>query len=1008
MKLLYLLTFIFLSSLALAQPGTVDKTYNADFGLGSNGEGAPGNYVQSADLQSDGSIIAVGSFGPSDNLVRKAVRYKPDGTLDASFISPVFTGAPMQVIVQPDNKIIVAGFFDTGVIRLNADGTVDQQFKTNIGTGAGTGVYSAALQSDGKILIGGSFQTFNAVSHPSIVRLNIDGTTDNGFNSGNGVESGIISSIGIQSTGKIVIAGLLNAYNGNARPGGIARINADGSIDAAFNPVGFDNFHSYIESILVLPNDDLIMGGKFDQYNNASRTSIVRAKANGDIETGFTSPFSSGQVYGIQLLPNDQILVGGSFGSPSRGVAILDASNGSFDNSFKVSSMSIAGGVYTPLKLQGGKFFIGGSFTDVNGTARNGVARLLSNGWLEGGRGANGAINTITSLTAGQIAVAGDFTAFRGAPRNRVARVTSTGVLDETLNPGVGANGSVLAMVKDANGKYIIAGNFTQYDGTNRARIARINSNGTLDGTFDPGTGANAIIRTLVLQADGAILIGGDFTSYDGTVRGHVARIETDGDVDPTFNPGTGADGTVQSITLQSTGKIIAAGSFTNYNGTARKYITRINTNGTIDATFDPGTGPDGTLNVVKADGNNNLLIGGNFTTYKDAARKGVARLTPDGGVDAAFSNSVDFRTVRTITIKADNNIFIGGDFTNKVALLSSNGTPNADFYPYVAPNGIVLSSIEDENGLIIASGDFTAYDGINVNRIVRILNTGLRDQTITFGALASKKFSDVKFDVSATSSSGLPVTFGSSDENIATVNGKTVTFVHAGTVNIIAKQVGDAKFNPAPDFKRELVITKGDQQVIFDFAGNPSYVFTGPEGAEFSLLEAAHATSGLTPITYRAGNAPLATITQDGTKLKLTGGTGGTFLFASQAGNNDWNPAPEAQLNINTVITSVPCPQCPGDPDDPDDPNDPVTGLEDEATLLIAYPNPTEGMLTVQVPSTHTGPVEAAILNTLGVSITQQVGQNLKFDMSSFPSGIYLLKVRSGKLNTVKRIYRK
>ncbi len=1004
MKLLYGLSFFLLTSFALAQPGTVDKTFNADFGLGSNNVFASGSYIEAAEFQSDGSIIAGGSFGPIGDRVSKVIRFKPDGTVDPTFVSPLLDDTPFDILVQSDDKIIVSGFFTGGVVRLNADGTIDQQFQTNIGVGTGSAaVYSSALQPDGKILLGGSFPTFNSVSHKSIVRLNTDGTTDTGFNSGDGADSGIISSIGVQSTGKIVIAGLMVSYNGNARPGGIARINSNGSIDVDFNPTGFDNFHSYIESILVLSNDDMIIGGKFSSYNGSSRNSLVRVKVDGAIETGFTSPLNGTYVYDIHYLPADeQILVAGDFGSPSKGVAILDASNGSVDNSFKTFKINNSATVFAALRQSNGNIFIGGNFTDINGTQRSGAARLLSTGWLQGGLGADGAINTIAPFAAGQVMVAGDFIAFRGAPRNRVAQVTATGDLNDNLNPGQGANGAVLAMVKDANGKYIIAGNFTQYDGTARARIARINTNGTLDVTFDPGTGANGAIKTLALQADGNILIGGDFTSYDGTARGHIARIETDGDVDATFNPGSGADGTVNSIILQSTGKIIAAGSFTNYNSTARKFITRINTNGTIDATFDPGTGPDGTLSVVRADANDNLFIGGNFTTYKDAARKGVAKLTPNGDVDANFSNSVDYRTVRTITVKANNNIFIGGDFVNKVALLGSDGTPNPDFYPYVAPNGTVLASIEDEEGLITVVGDFTTYDGISVNRLVRILNTGLRNQVITFDPLASHKLSDISFEVSATSNSGLPVTFASGNEDIATVDGNTVTFHHAGTVNIIAKQVGDAKFNPAPDYPRELVINKGDQTVIFDISGNP-YIFRGPAGTQFSLLEAAHATSGITPITYKLGFESGGTISDDWSTLTLTGGTVGNTLLASQAGNDDWNPAPEVSLFIN--LTDICLENC---PDDPDDPDDPITGLEDEAGLLIAYPNPTDGVLTVQLPSAHTGDVEVTLLSTLGVSLSQQVGRDVKFNMTSLPSGIYILKVKSEKLNTIKRIYRK
>src|SRR5206468_1632456 len=75
---------------------------------------------------------------------------------------------------------------------------------------------------------------------------------------------------------------------------------------------------------------------------------------------------------------------------------------------------------------------------------------------------------------------------------------------------------------------------------------------------------------------DGKIIIGGDFTTYSGTTRNRIARINADGTLDASFNPGTGASGTVYSTAVQSDGKIIIEGSFTSYNGTGRNRIARV------------------------------------------------------------------------------------------------------------------------------------------------------------------------------------------------------------------------------------------------------------------------------------------------------------------------------------------------------------------------------------------------------------------------------------------------
>ena len=113
----------------------------------------------------------------------------------------------------------------------------------------------------------------------------------------------------------------------------------------------------------------------------------------------------------------------------------------------------------------------------------------------------------------------------------------------------------------------------------------------TLDLTFNPtdigiGNGANGIIRTTSIQSNGKIIIGGDFTSFIGTSRNYIARLNTDGTLDSTFNPGTGTNGIIYSSSIQSDGKIIIGGDFTSFNGTERYHIARLNTDGTLDTNF--------------------------------------------------------------------------------------------------------------------------------------------------------------------------------------------------------------------------------------------------------------------------------------------------------------------------------------------------------------------------------------------------------------------------------------
>src|SRR5690606_21892439 len=111
---------------------------------------------------------------------------------------------------------------------------------------------------------------------------------------------------------------------------------------------------------------------------------------------------------------------------------------------------------------------------------------------------------------------------------------------------------------------------FNSFNGTARSRIARLNTDGSLDTTFNIGSGFNYRVYSIVTQTDGKIIVGGEFTSFNGTPRNYIARLNTDGSLDTTFNVGTGFNLSVNSISPQTDGKIIVGGWFSSFNGTSR------------------------------------------------------------------------------------------------------------------------------------------------------------------------------------------------------------------------------------------------------------------------------------------------------------------------------------------------------------------------------------------------------------------------------------------------------
>jgi len=123
------------------------------------------------------------------------------------------------------------------------------------------------------------------------------------------------------------------------------------------------------------------------------------------------------------------------------------------------------------------------------------------------------------------------------------------------------ANDMIHATVLQSDGKIVIAGAFSAYNDTTRKGIARLNKDGFLDVNFNPGGGVNDDIYALALQSEGKLIIGGSFTAYDGSVRNHLAQLNADGSLDESFNPTI--NGAVYALAVQSDGKVLVAGMFT-------------------------------------------------------------------------------------------------------------------------------------------------------------------------------------------------------------------------------------------------------------------------------------------------------------------------------------------------------------------------------------------------------------------------------------------------------------
>ncbi len=347
---------------------------------------------------------------------------------DRGFVSP--GGTVNKILVQPDGKILVGGNFRVvgnnvcdGLVRLNADGTVDTSFLPpafyNIGTTSGT-INAIALQPDGKIMVGGDFQGAGSVSRRGIMRLNANGSIDLSFspqiNSG-----GTVLDLIAQPDGKVIIGGDFTSVNGVSRIG-LARFHSNGTLDNSFVPQNT----VAVNKLVLQPDGKPVVG---------NTTSFRRLNADGSVDTIFSAPTVSGG-------------------------SILD--------------------IHVQLN---GKILVAGTFTQVNGVNRRGLFRVNANGSIDttfntGGAGLNGVLTGISPTPIGatlleKFLIFGSFTSYNGVARPRAALIDELGALDTTFNY-TGAL-TPLDMAVLSNGKIMVGG---------VASLARINANGSPDTTF--------------------------------------------------------------------------------------------------------------------------------------------------------------------------------------------------------------------------------------------------------------------------------------------------------------------------------------------------------------------------------------------------------------------------------------------------------------------------------------------------------------------------------------------
>ncbi|RTY95984.1 T9SS type A sorting domain-containing protein [Flavobacterium sp. GT3R68] len=734
--------------------GSIDTSFN--IGKGFNGT------VDTLTVQPDGSIISGGGMGEYDGYDNLCIiKLHNDGSKDPNFnTGKGFNSIVKTSAQQQDGKILMGGRFDSynstiagKLIRLNSNGSIDPSFNT--GPGFNYEITAIAIQPDGKIIACGEFTNYNGSPSKGIIRLNNDGSIDTTFNSGTGFAGPYlitkVRTIALQSDGKIVIGGNFTAYNG-ITANKIIRLNSNGSIDPTF--VVGTGFNYEILSIVVQPDGKILIGGNFTIYNSTTANKIIRLNNDGSIDTSFV--VGTGFNYGILSIvvqPDGKILAGGGFTTYkgiSAGRIIRLNNDGSIDPSFIIGATAFDSSVITMTLQPDGKIFVGGDFYTYNNLVSQKIIRLNSNGshdmsfnstisGFDGGYMADTVVNTLNLQSDGGIVVGGSFLRYNnGTPNNRIIKLDSNGNPDTFFNSSTGFNNSVNAIALQPDGKILASGDYTAYNGATTNRLIRLNNNANIDTSFNTESGFNYSLKTIVLQPDGKILAGGDFTNFNGIITNRIIRLNGNGIVDPAFNVGTGFNNSVSAISLQNDGKILVGGYFTSYNGTAVNRIIRLNSNGSIDTTFNTGAGFNNLLNTITLQTDGKILVGGDFTTYNGVTKNRLIRLNNDGGIDTSFDTGTGLNgLVNTIISQSNGKILMGGIFStyngvpaNKLIRLNNDGSIDSLFNIGTGFDNIIKSIAIQSDGKILVGGFFTTYNGIASKSLIRLNNDGTKDAT--------------------------------------------------------------------------------------------------------------------------------------------------------------------------------------------------------------------------------------------------------------------------------------
>lgn len=349
----------------------------------------------------------------------------------------------------------------------------------------------------------------------------------------------------------------------------------------------------------------------------------------------------------VPMANGNFILIGGftdfeknaSKKTPINGI-VLTSSDGQYLPAL-ASGAGAAGSLTSMVRLSNGQYMVGGNFTSYNKRKSIGnITRLNSNGSLDS------TIVQVVNLTPLQPANSFDtVAAYNGALSGSVNKIFNYN--DKII--AVGSFGSYYEHFYERSTRDVKVLGFTRMEG-----LLRMNASGKLDSTynFNKATGTsyerpNGFLYDAVMQTDGKVIVVGSFTRFQGTAANYITRVDNNGMVDPSFQIGSGADGAVTAIRYNATTeKFMICGSFKNFNGKPANGVARLNKDGSLDQTFTLGTLEGGSIGFSAQLSNGLIVVTGSFNKYNGVVRQGFMILNANGSLAEGYNNTGLFQGI--------------------------------------------------------------------------------------------------------------------------------------------------------------------------------------------------------------------------------------------------------------------------------------------------------------------------------------------------------------------------